>query len=241
VICVDADVNRGKLRDARAYYIGTDNLKGGKTLGIAAKSLLEAKKVSEGSYVQFVGRTGSHNARERMDGFKTAVGKSFREADRMGDDMKRNKAQENVRNAIINHKDLVALVGIWSYNAPAIVDVVKEKNKRDDYVIATFDAEPNAISQMGEGMIDVMVIQNPYEMGYQSTRLLKAMMKDDQKTIQEMFPGDGSDPDCYDTGLKVVVPNAKGPLNAELFDKKTQFMSLDDFRTWLTKYKLKGS
>ena len=45
----------------------------------------------------------------------------------------------------------------------------------------------------------------------------------------------------YDTGLKVVVPDEGSPLKAEMFDKKTEFLKLSDFRKWLDKYKLTGS
>jgi ribose transport system substrate-binding protein len=241
VICTDADVNRTSLRDAREYYIGTDNVRGGQVLGTAAKALLEDRGKKSGSYVQFVGRTGSFNARERMDGFKATVGRNFKEADRMGDDLKRPKAQENVRNAIVNHPDLVALVGIWSYNGPMIVSVVDEKNKHGQYVVVTFDAEPQAIADMSKGKIDAMVVQNPYDMGYQSVRLLKAMIEGDKGTVGEMFPGKGKDADVYETGLKVVVPDGKTPLKAEMFDKKTEFVTIGEFRKWLEKYGLKGS
>ena len=43
------------------------------------------------------------------------------------------------------------LVGIWSYNVPAIVDVVKELDRQEDYTIVTFDAEPIAIQQIASG------------------------------------------------------------------------------------------
>jgi ribose transport system substrate-binding protein len=246
IICVDADVNRERFRDARPYYIGTDNLKGGIALGIAGKGVLESRGFSKGSYVQFVGRTGSHNARERMDGFAKAVGSTYKDADRMGDDLDRTKARENVRNAITNHKDLVALVGIWSYNAPAIVDVCKEKGLRKNpakaTVVVTFDAEPIAIKQMGEGQIDGMVVQNPYDMGYQAVRLLKAMIQDDKDVIKAMFPNEGKpDGDLYDTGLKVVVPDNGSPLKQEMFESNVQFLSLKTFKDWLAKYDLKGS
>ncbi|MCZ6793961.1 MAG: substrate-binding domain-containing protein [Planctomycetota bacterium] len=242
VVCVDSDIDREKFRDARSYYIGTDNYVGGRELGIAAKHLLQARKVKTGKYVQFVGRTGAQNAMERMDGFKDAVGTAYEEAYRMGDEMDRTRARENVRNAMINHRDLVALVGIWSYNAPAIVDVVKQEDKRDDYSIVVFDAEPAAVVQMGQGFIDVMIVQNPYEMGYQAVRLLNAMLEDDKKTIQEMFPDAGKkDGDIYDTGLKAVVPDEKSPLKAEMFGKTTKFLTLGEFKKWLDEYNLTGS
>lgn len=41
-------------------------------------------------------------------------------------------------------------------------------------------------------MVDVMVVQNPYQMGYQGVRLLKALVQNDEKTIKEMLPNHGS-------------------------------------------------
>lgn len=243
VICIDADVNREKFRDARQVYIGTDNLKGGVALGICGRELLKAKGVESGSYVQFVGFPGSDNATKRMNGFKEAVGGNYAEADRMGDELDRTRARDNVRNAIRNHQDLVALVGIWSYNAPAIVDVVTQDGNRDEFVIVTFDAEPIAIKQMEEGKIDAMVVQNPYKMGYEGVRFLKAKLEGDDETINEMFPnlGQTDSGDLFDTGLKVVVPDENSPLKKEMFDENVEFLTLSQFKAWLDQYNLKGS
>ncbi len=52
-----------------------------------------------------------------------------------------HEGQENVRNALQNHPDIKTLVGIWSYNAPAIVDVVREAGTRKDVTIVVTDAE----------------------------------------------------------------------------------------------------
>jgi ribose transport system substrate-binding protein len=241
VICVDNDVNRDRLRDARSFYIGTDNVEGGHALGKATRELLETKGVESGGYVQFVGTTGAFNARARMDGFQEAIGEEFVERDRMGT-WDASTSRENVRNAIRNHADLVALVGIYSFNAPAIVDVVTQDEVRDDYVIACFDAEPIAVQYMGQGNIDVLVVQNPYDMGYQCVRALKALHEDDQEALDEMFPNrEEEGGDIYDTGLKLVVPDESSPLTAEMFDEKTQFMTLQEFQAWLDQYGLKGS
>ncbi|MFM8282705.1 MAG: substrate-binding domain-containing protein, partial [Planctomycetaceae bacterium] len=55
VITVDGDVNRATFRDARPYYIGTDNVVGGRVLGTATKAILDAKGAKAGGYVQFAG------------------------------------------------------------------------------------------------------------------------------------------------------------------------------------------
>ncbi|MEX2174573.1 MAG: substrate-binding domain-containing protein [Pirellulaceae bacterium] len=243
IITVDGDVNRELYRDARSFYIGTDNVVAGRTLGTAAKALLEAKKVGSGSYVQFAGFTDNDNARSRMNGVKETIGEQYTEADRMADGMDLAKARDNVRNAMQNHKDVVALIGIWAYNAPAIADVVTEAGNREKFVVATFDAQDLAISAMEQGRIDVMVVQNPFDMGLQTVRAMKAMIADDQATIKEMFPKrDQPDGDVYTTGLRVVVPAAESPVKADLFDSQVvEYMLLPEFQAWLKKYNLTSS
>src|SRR5262249_23707994 len=188
-----------------------------------------------------VGRKAAQNAIERIDGFAEGAGDKFKSADSMGDDIDLRKARENVRTAMLK-PNVNTLVGIWSYNAPAIVDVVKEKDARGKYTIVTFDAEPDAIGEMSKGMIDAMVVQNPYEMGFQGVRLMKALVQDDQAVVKEMLPNLGQkDGDIYDTGLKVVVADEGSPLKPDVFDKKTQFLKLSVFQAWLKEKNLVGS
>jgi ribose transport system substrate-binding protein len=119
---------------------------------------------------------------------------------------------------------------------------VKELGVRKDYSIVVFDAEPIAIKEIENGNIDAMVVQNPYQMGYQGVRLLKALYESDQKTVREMLPHHSqTDGDLYDTGLKIVVPNGQSPLKREMFGPKTDFQTLDTFKSWLAKYRLEGS
>ena len=239
IITVDGDVNRAMFRDARPYYLGTDNIVGGKALGTAAKQLLAARQVEKGGYVQFAGFTDNDNARNRMNGFQKAIGEAFEEKDRMPDEMDRARARDNVRNAITNHRDLVALVGIWSYNAPAIAEIVEERNVRDKTTVITFDAEEAAIEKMSSGKIDAMVVQNPFDMGFRTVELLKAMIADDKAVIAKMFPHAGQeDGDIYTTGLRVVVPDKDTPLKKEMFDANVEYMTLSQFKEWLKKYGL---
>lgn len=238
VITVDSDVDREKFRDSRFAFIGTDNLAGGREMGLAAKNL----RPDGGGYVTFVGRTGAQNAIERIGGFGQGAGEKFQELDKMGDENDRTRAKDNVRNAIHNHPELKCLVGIWSYNAPAIVDVVREMGNRSNFTIVAFDAEPNAIRYLGDGDIDALVVQDPFKMGVQAVRLMKALAEKDQKTVDEMFP-QHKEPggDIYDTGLKVVVPDQGSPLKREMFGPQTQFLTLGEFRRWLDEYNLTGS
>lgn len=239
VITIDSDVDRETLRDARFAFVGTDNLVAGKVLGNAVRHL----DADGGGYVTFVGRIGAQNAKERIGGFAEGAGESFVSLDSMADGTDRSKARDNVRNAIRNHGDqLNTLVGIWSYNAPAIVDIVRELGVRNTMTVAVFDAEPQTIEAMAQGDVDVMVVQNPYQMGYQGVRLLKALIEDDQETITDMFPHHGQDEgDIFDTGLKVVVPSAESPLKKEHVSEQAEYWLLEDFRAWLDENDLTGS
>lgn len=234
VVTIDSDVDRDLYRDARRAFIGTNNVAAGRALGISAK----AYQPDGGKYVTFVGRTGAQNAIDRVRGFQDGAASSFELLDNMGDQNDRSRAQQNVRDAMANHNDLDILVGIWSYNAPAIVDVVREKKNRDQYKVLVFDAEPQAIEYMADGDIDAMVVQNPYQMGYLGIRLMKALVENDQTTVEEILP---QGTDIHDTGLKLVAPDEGSPLSADLYDEKTQFMTLSEFRAWLDQHHLEGS
>lgn len=238
VITVDSDVDREMYPHARFAFVGTDNLLGGVELGKCAAGL----RSQGGKYITFVGITSAQNAGERIGGFAQGAGDRFEDLGTMGDDIDLSRARDNVRNAIRNHPDLNTLVGIWSYNAPAIVDVVKELNRRKDFTIVTFDAERLAIQAMADGMIDAMVVQNPYEMGNQGVRLLKALAEGDERMVGSMFPELGNPGgNLFDTGLKVVVPDENSPLKRDTFGSKTQFMTLGEFKVWLDKYGLTDS
>lgn len=252
VITVDGDVNRELFPNARPYYIGTDNIVGGRLLGTAGKQLLGSRNLEEGGYVQFAGFTDNDNARARMNGFKEAVGAAYTELDRMADSMDLSKARDNVRAALVNHPDLKALVGIWAYNAPAIAEVVEERGVRDQVTIVTFDAQAAALDHMAGGRIDCMVVQNPFDMGIQAVRLLLAMHTDDSATISEMFPNQGQPGgDIYTTGLRLIIPDAwvqdeNAPIKPAAFESAEhggmiEVMSLSAFRNWLAQYGLSSS
>jgi ribose transport system substrate-binding protein len=239
ILTIDSDVERSQYRDARTAFIGTDNLVGGRVLGQCAKGV----RPDGGEYVAFVGLTDAQNAIERIDGFGEGAGEKFVRKDVMADEVKLDRARENVRNAVQNHPEVRTLVGIWSYNAPAIVDVVAgELKRRAEFSVVVFDAEPNTITAMANGNVDAMVVQNPYAMGYEGVRLMLALAKDRQDDVKTMLPNLGQpDGDLFDTGLKVIVPDDKSPLKPDMFGPKVEFMKLDQFKEWLDKYGLKQS
>jgi ribose transport system substrate-binding protein len=242
VITIDSDVDRKTGRDARFAYLGTDNVLGGQELGKAAAGI----RPQGGKYATFVGLKGAANAIERIGGFAQGAGPKFVQAENLGDDMDLSVALKNVKDALDRNPDLNLLVGIWAYNAHAIVDVVKQRGIRDKTNVVVFDASPKAIGHMTDGNIDAMIVQNPYDMGYRGTRLMKALVEDDQAAIHDMLPEydpekktfDEPEGDLLVTGLRVVHADEGSPLKQEMFASTTEFLSLSDFKKWLSAHNL---
>jgi ribose transport system substrate-binding protein len=249
IVTVDSDVNRDKYRDVRFTYLGTDNIVGGRQLGKAAAVL----RPEGGQYATFVGNKEQGNAIERIDGFAEGAGEKFQSLVSSADGGDEQVAQDRVRAALDQFPELDVLVGIWAYNAHAIVKLVTERSRRDSTTIVVFDARKIALDHMEAGNIDAMVVQNPYQMGYLSVKLLKAMLDDDHAAIAEILPGydaqkkDFSEPegDIFHTDLRLIVPDDSSPIWAHredgTFDPNLQFYTLEGFRAWLAERNLTGS
>ena len=238
IVTIDGDVDRSRYRDVRFAYLGTDNAIGGKELGRSAKAL----RPDGGKFAVFVGNEGNANAKGRIRGFVEGAGDKFQQVELLNDNGKPEVARKNVRDALDRHPEIDTLVGIWAYNGPAIVDVVEERGLLKKATLVTFDADTGSIKSMEDGKLDVMVVQNPFNMGFQGVKLLKALVKDDQAVVKEMYPNHGQpDGDLFSTGLKVVVPDAGSPITKEMLEPATELLKFSDFRTWLKEYKLKCS
>lgn len=198
VITMDSDAPASK----RLCYIGTNNTEAGKRAGEEAIRLLP----SGGKFIAFVGNLSAENARERRDGFLEAVkGRNIEILDVMEDNKDVTRAKRNVEDAILKHGDKIqGLLGLYSYNAPAIAEAVKAKGLKDKLKVITFDAEPGAQTALEEGLIDATIVQKPYEFGALSTRLLFLINRKGWPEARKelKIPDNG----IYDTGVEVVTP-----------------------------------
>ena len=231
VITIDSDIQRDKYRDARFAYLGTDNVIGGRELGRAAKAIAP----DGANFAFFVGDLGVANAVERMSGFLEGAGQDFHELTRLSDAGDRPKARGNVEVALNQHPECNMLVGIWAYNTPQIVSVVRDRDIRETTKVVCFDAAQQSIDALGNGNVDVMVVQNPYQMGFDGVKLMHALLEDNQDVISTMFPEYAKEgtKDLYRTELRVVAPDTDSPLTKELFDESTIFFTYSEFVKWL--------
>jgi ribose transport system substrate-binding protein len=99
--------------------------------------------------------------------------------------------------------------------------------------VVTFDLDEQAVEQLEQGLIDASVCQNPYEMGYQGVKLLKALIQKDDTAVSEILP-DGK---MRDTGVRIVVPKADSPVKA----LGPHVITVEEMKAWLSSKGLKST
>ena len=164
----------------RACYIGTDNVAAGRQAGELIKKALP----DGGKIMVFVGTLDAQNAKDRFDGIKEVLKGSKAEIiDCRTDDTDRVRAKANVLDTIVKYPDVACLVGLWSYNGPAILNAVKESGKVGKIKIVCFDEEDETLQGVKDGAISATVVQQPYEFGYQAIKLMAKVVGGDKLAI----------------------------------------------------------
>lgn len=190
----------------RVAYIGSSNTDAGKQAGeLALKALPNG-----GKCIGFVGLLGADNARERIEGMKSALaGSKVELTDVRGDDIDQTRAKRNVEDALAANPDVPCLVGFYSYNTPRIYEVLKESGKLGQIKVIGFDEDPITLGGVREGTIAGTVVQQPYEWGYQGMKLMAKYLEGDKSMIPAnkliIVPTkviDKSNVDAFETELK---------------------------------------
>ncbi len=176
VITQDSDAPNSE----RALYIGTDNVAAGRQAGELIKEALP----NGGKIMLFVGKSDARNAGERSQGIKDALqGSNITIIDTRTDDTDRARAKSNAADTLVKYPDVAALVGLWSYNGPAILNAVKDAGKTGQVKIICFDEEDETLAGVKDGAIFATVVQQPFEFGYQSVKLMADILGGDKTKI----------------------------------------------------------
>jgi ribose transport system substrate-binding protein len=176
VVTQDSDAPKSD----RAFYVGTDNVAAGRQAGGLIKEALP----QGGKIMVFVGKLDARNAQERLQGIKDVLqGTNISIVDVRTDDADRVRAKSNVSDTLVRYPDVVGLVGLWSYNGPAILNAVTESNKTGQVKIIAFDEEDETLAGVKKGTIFATVVQQPYEFGYQAIKLMQQYLKADKSFV----------------------------------------------------------
>jgi ribose transport system substrate-binding protein len=167
---------------ARTCYIGTDNLAAGRQAG----QLIREAIPEGGAIMMFVGKLDARNAQERVQGIKEVLaGSNIRVLDVRTDDVDDVRAKANAADTLVRYPDIKGMVGLWSYNGPAILNAVREAGKVGRVRIITFDEADETLAGIKDGGIHATVVQQPYEFGYQAIKRMAQAARGDRSFIPE--------------------------------------------------------
>jgi ribose transport system substrate-binding protein len=198
VITHDSDAPNSK----RVCYIGMDNYTAGRMCGKLVKEALP----DGGKLMIFVGRIEQLNAKQRRQGLIDELLDRSNDSTRFdapGQELKNDKytildtrtdqfdfgkAKAQAEDAIAKYPDLSCMVGLFAYNPPKCLAAVKEANKLGKIKIVAFDEDDETLQGIVDGNVFGTIVQNPYEYGYQSVKVLAALARGDKSVL----PKEGS-------------------------------------------------
>jgi ribose transport system substrate-binding protein len=164
----------------RALYLGADNRAAGRQAGeLIRKALPQGGKI-----MVFVGKREVQNAQERFEGLKESLqGSNVEIIDLMTDDADPASARGNAYQTLKKYPDIAGMIGLWSYNGPAIVQALRPEGKLGTIKIVCFDDERDTLAAIKEGAIFGTVAQQPFEYGYQAVKTVAKILKGDRSVI----------------------------------------------------------
>ncbi|HEX3146861.1 MAG TPA: substrate-binding domain-containing protein [Gemmataceae bacterium] len=191
-------VDNDATASGRLCYIGTDNYEAGKAVGRLVKEVMP----QGGTVAIFVGQITPINARQRFQGVvdelagqKDAKGPTIGKYtlyknEAITDGAQRATCLDNAKDAIekLTGTENVCMVGLWAYNAPAILEAAKSKNAAARIKIVSFDEYPDTLTAIDKGEIYATVVQDPYNFGYKSVELMAEMAKSGDKSVATNKP-----------------------------------------------------
>ncbi|TWU27591.1 substrate-binding domain-containing protein [Bythopirellula polymerisocia] len=198
-------VDNDAPQSLRHCYVGTNNFMAGK---MCAKVVQEALPEG-GKIVVFIGAADRANAQERLRGFRAQVVGDVSPSDESDHSLEKPygdekwtvlqtyvdgldpaKAAENVKKSLEEHPDTNCMVGLYSYNGPVCLTVLKERDKVSDIKIIAFDDNEETLDGIENGGIYATVVQGNYEYGYEAVRLLISLYNSNERSVP--LAGSGS-------------------------------------------------
>ena len=183
----------------RLVYIGMDNYDAGRMCGkLVKKSLPEG-----GEVFIFIGRLEQDNARRRRQGVidelldrphdptrydapgKSLVGEKYVILGTLTDQFDRAKGKANAEDVLTRHPDVDAMVGLFAYNPPLILEALRGAGRLGEVEVIAFDEADETLQGIKDGTVSGTIVQNPYEYGRQSVRVLAAMERGDETVVPE--------------------------------------------------------
>lgn len=182
----------------RLAYIGMSNYDAGRMCGKLVKEALP----DGGSVIIMVGRPEQDNAGLRRQGVIDELldrpvnpagprdpltgseikGEKYTILATMTDQFERPIAARNATDAMNKYDNIGAMVGLFEYNPPMILEAIGDKAGKEIKVIG-FDEAQTTLQAIKDGRCHGTIVQDPYRYGYESVKMLAALARGDQSVL----------------------------------------------------------
>lgn len=165
VVVIDSGINW----DEYVAYISTDNRKGGE---IAAERMAEILG-GKGNVAILGVKKGSVSTDEREEGFKSVIEKKYpniKIVDFLYGEADRAKSADKAEDIITRHADLNGIFASNESSAVGALRAINVKAVQGKVKLVGFDSSPDLIAAVKGGIIDSLVVQDPYKMGYEGVK-----------------------------------------------------------------------
>ncbi len=152
-------------------YVATNNYEGGQ-LGARAMAKLIGGKGEVGLILH---APGSASTMDRERGFTDVIEKEFPEIKIVATQYgmaDRSKARAGAENILTAHPNLSGFFGSSEPSTTGASLAVKARGLAGKVKVVAFDASDNLVEDMKAGAIQAMVVQDPFQMGYQAVKTL---------------------------------------------------------------------
>ncbi|HZO91177.1 MAG TPA: ABC transporter substrate-binding protein [Chthonomonadaceae bacterium] len=169
-------IDSGLSEPISLCYIATDNVEGGRQ---AAEAL--AKEVGDKGNVGVLPfKKGARSSDEREKGFMEGIAKhpNIKVVATLYTDSDANKALDQTFNMLTAHPDIV---GIFAANEPGGIgaaNALRQRKLAGKVKLVAYDASDVEMKGLQEGVIQALIVQNPYRMGYEGVKtVIKAIRR----------------------------------------------------------------
>jgi ribose transport system substrate-binding protein len=170
VISVDTFIGNGDYANGPVTfplsYIGSDNVQGGR---IAGEALIKAIGNKGGIYIENV-TPGISTTDQRQQGCIEAIKATNGAVTLVGNNYDNDSAaiaSQQVSSLLASSKGSLVngIFGTNLFSAEGAAQAVKNANKQGQIKIANFDAPQEAINDLNNGAVDLVIAQKPADMG----------------------------------------------------------------------------
>ncbi|MDK2982429.1 MAG: ribose transport system substrate-binding protein [Chloroflexota bacterium] len=148
--------------------------------GVAAAKALFEMTGGEGSYYTVGTTPGSYGSNQRVAGFVDTMKELNPDANMLETCYAHHdatKSAECVSAAIIGNPDLRGVYVAVSSTAAGAASAIIEQGKAGDIVLMSYDADPQQVQDLKDGVYGTLIAQDPYQMGWLAVETLAKYLR----------------------------------------------------------------